>query len=385
VNNRRETPDTPLARRWKRKTFAGQGRKTGEVERALQMMENPDFQIIDPAQLQIGMYVILPLAWHEHPFLKNHFRIESEKEIHKIRALGVTGIRIDPARSRSAKMRSRGKAPPCSDQGRQLPEQRVATEDLIATVHDASLPAEKKSQLVRRHSITMMKGLLENPTAKNIKEAQKGITEVVNLILTDDHTLHYLLDITSHDFYTYTHSVGVGVLGIALAKAIFKDTNNHDMHALGVGFFLHDVGKVEIDPSIITKPGRLTAEEMKEMRRHPSLGYKLLHESRQLTEESKIIVLQHHERVDGTGYPKGLRGPEIHIYGRICSIADVYDALTSDRPYRQKLPPFEALKIMQAEMINHFQTDLFREFVMMFRANRGGSARRPASGLGMNS
>ena len=79
----------------------------------------------------------------------------------------------------------------------------------------------------------------------------------------------------------------VGVLGIALAKLLFKDSANHDMQALGVGFFLHDVGKVRIDPSIITKPGKLTPEEMQEMRRHPSLGYKLLHETRQLTDEAK--------------------------------------------------------------------------------------------------
>ena len=160
----------------------------------------------------------------------------------------------------------------------------------------------------------------------------------------------------------------MGVLGIALAKSLFKDSTNHDMRALGVGFFLHDVGKVGIDPSIITKPGKLTSDEMQEMKRHPSLGYKLLHETRQLTEEAKTIVLQHHERIDGSGYPKGLCGGDIHVYGRICSIADVYDALTSDRPYRKRMPPFTALKIMQDEMIHHFQKDLFQKFVLMFKA-----------------
>lgn len=244
----------------------------------------------------------------------------------------------------------------------------VVTDHLIATIHDESLEPREKSRLVSQHSISMMKSLLENPTAQNIKEAQKGISEVVSLILTDDATLHYLLNITSHDYYTYTHSVAVGILGIGLAKSLFRDSTNHDMRALGVGFFLHDVGKVGINPALITKPGKLTIEEMQEMRRHPSLGYKLLHETRQLTEETKTIILQHHERFDGTGYPKGLRRGDIHIYGRICSIADVYDALTSDRPYRKKMPPFTALKIMQDEMIHHFQEDLFQKFVLLFKA-----------------
>ena len=333
-------------------------------------MNDSDSPCIAPDDLQVGMYVILPLSWHEHPFIKNQFLIESEQEIQKIRTLGLKNVRIDRARSRPAKAPPAGETPFSSGSGRQAPEQQVVIGELIATIRDESLPPAKKSGLVRQHSIDMMKSLLENPTAQNVKEAKKGITEIVKLILADDETLNYLLDITSHDFYTYTHSVSVGVLSIALAKALFKGTSNHDMSALGAGFFLHDVGKVSIDQSIITKPGKLTAAEMQEMRRHPSLGYKLLHETKQLTEESKIIVLQHHERVDGLGYPKGLRGGDIHIYGRICSIADVYDALTSDRPYRQKLPPFEALKIMHNEMIQHFQKDLFHEFVMMFRANQ---------------
>jgi HD-GYP domain-containing protein (c-di-GMP phosphodiesterase class II) len=330
-------------------------------------MKNPDLQSVTPAELKIGMYVILPLSWHEHPFLKSHFLIQSEGEINKIRELGTKGIQIDLSKSRPVETSSAGEPQASSASGQQKPGQKVVTDDLIATIHDESLPPRKKSRLVRQHSITMMKSLLENPNTQNMKAAQEGISELVSLILTDDDTLHYLLDITSHDFYTYTHSVGVGVLGIALAKSLFKDSTNHDMRALGVGFFLHDVGKVGIDPAIITKPGKLTFEEMQEMKRHPSLGYKLLHETRQLTEEAKTIVLQHHERVDGSGYPKGLRGGDIHVYGRLCSIADVYDALTSDRPYRKKMPPFAALKIMQDEMIHHFQKDIFQTFVLMFK------------------
>lgn len=324
--------------------------------------------MITLAELKMGMYVILPLAWHQHPFLKNRFLIQSEAKINKIRELGLKSIQIDLSKSRLVETLSSGEPRASSESGQQKPAQLVVTEELISAIHDKSLPPVNKSRLIRQHSITMMKTLLENPTAQNIKEATKGISEMVSLILADDATLHYLIDISSHDFYTYTHSVDVGVLGITLAKSLFKDSTNHDMRAIGVGLFLHDIGKVGIDQSIITKPGKLTAEEMQEMRRHPSLGYRLLQETRQLTEESKTIVLQHHERADGTGYPKGIHGGDIHIYGRICSIADVYDALTSDRPYRKKLPPFAALKIMQDEMIHHFQKDLFQAFVLMFKA-----------------
>jgi HD-GYP domain-containing protein (c-di-GMP phosphodiesterase class II) len=103
------------------------------------------------------------------------------------------------------------------------------------------------------------------------------------------------------------------------------------------------------------------------MRRHPGMGFKLLTETKQINEECRLIVLQHHERNDGTGYPRKLRGDDIHIYGRICSVADVFDALVSERPYRQKLKPFEALKLMRDEMLGHFQKEVFEKFVLLFK------------------
>jgi len=106
---------------------------------------------------------------------------------------------------------------------------------------------------------------------------------------------------------------------------------------------------------------------MNAMKQHPDMGYKVLYETNQLTPECKKIVLQHHERYDGKGYPYGLKGDDIHLYGKMCSIADVFDALTSDRPYRQKLEPFHALKLMKEEMIDHFHRDLFEQFVLLFK------------------
>jgi HD-GYP domain-containing protein (c-di-GMP phosphodiesterase class II) len=175
------------------------------------------------------------------------------------------------------------------------------------------------------------------------------------------------MNITTHDYNTYVHSVNVGVLGVSLAKTVFGKSDRHDMHALGAGFFLHDLGKVYIDEAIINKPGKLTDDEMDEMRKHPGLGFKLLNETKQVNEENRLVVLQHHERANGMGYPQKMRGEEIHIYGRICSVADVFDALVSKRPYKKKLEPFEALKIMKEEMMAHFQKEIFDKFVLLFR------------------
>ena len=333
-------------------------------------MKQQGFETVKTTDIRKGMYVILPLSWHEHPFLKNQFIVKSDADIAKIKALKVREIKVDPARHEKMERETP------QDDARQNPEQskaarKVVPDALKTAIRDTQASPERKAAAIRQESVALMKNLLDDPTAENIREAKKGISEIVHLILKEERTLHYLLNITSHDHYTYTHSVSVGILAVALAKSLFKDAKNHDIHALGAGFFLHDLGKVGIDNNIINKPGKLTDEEMNEIRRHPPLGFKLLHDTRQLTDESKIIVLQHHERVDGTGYPKGLRGNDIHVYARICAIADVYDALTSDRPYRKKMAPFVALNLMREEMMHHFQKDLFEQFVLLFKPPEG--------------
>jgi HD-GYP domain-containing protein (c-di-GMP phosphodiesterase class II) len=332
-------------------------------------LKHPGHKIIPVLDLKVGMYVLLPLSWYQHPFLKNQFLLESEAEIEKIKALGLKEVQVDPLRSKTARPQLKPEAPLKPESVAGGEQQKKATENLVAIIQDKAMPPLKKAELVQEYSVGMMKNLLDHPSAENIREAKKGISAVVSLILHDSDTLRYLMNITSHDYYTYSHSVEVGVLSIALAKSLYKDSINHDLYALGNGFFLHDIGKININLDIINKPGRLTDDEMREIRRHPAQGYKLLFEANQLTEEAKTIVMQHHERHDGTGYPKGLRGNEIHTYGKICAIADVYNALTTDRPYRKKMNPFDALKLMRDEMLHHFQKDLFEQFVLLFKNN----------------
>jgi HD-GYP domain-containing protein (c-di-GMP phosphodiesterase class II) len=328
---------------------------------------------IDAGDLQVGMYVIMPTSWDEHPFLKNKFQLTSQEQIDKIIKFGLAQVLIDTEQSLPAALSSieRMKKYDTPDVKKAVEPNKeekmlgMASDKLREAIHDRSLPAPEKSRIVRNNAMTMMNSLLEQPTAKNIQTVRGAITAIVELILTDDDATSYLTKITSHDFYTYTHSVNVGLLAVSMAKVLFRGSNAHNMHELGSGFFLHDLGKVQIDVAIINKPGRLTPDEMNVMRNHPAIGFKLLHDAHQLSEESKTIVLQHHERYDGTGYPKQLRGDEIHLYGKICALADVYDALTSNRPYRKKMEPFDALVLMKKEMINHFQKDLYQKFVTM--------------------
>jgi HD-GYP domain-containing protein (c-di-GMP phosphodiesterase class II) len=315
-------------------------------------------------ELKPGMYIILPRAWRSHPFISNRFTITSKKQIQKLVDYGITEINIDEMKGMPAESVMAEHEEPEKDFSDDLKNSAETLKDIIT---DKKVLPAARARAVQMHSVDMMKSLWLNPTGERIAEFKEGVVSVVDLILQDDATNSQLLKLTSYDYDTYIHSVNVGVLAISLAKVLLKKGDKHDMHALGAGFFLHDLGKVKIDEAIIKKPGKLTDEEMDLMRKHPSMGFKLLHETKQISIESRLIVLQHHERNHGGGYPRGLRGEDIHIYGRICSVADVFDALVSKRPYKAQLSPFHALKLMKDEMLDHFHKDVFEKFVLLFK------------------
>ena len=305
--------------------------------------------------LKIGMYVMLDEKQaHLLPQFEERFMISHEEQIVNIIDKGLTLLDVDTEKSEVEV--------PLPD----FDPLSMISDELQSTIEDKKTPPKEKAKAVYDHSIKMMKHILEAPTHDNILSGKQMVGDIVDLILTDDETADCLTQITSHDYYTYTHSVNVGMFGILLSKAAFSDHADHDMCELGAAFFLHDLGKCEVPAYIINKPGRLNEEEWVLMRMHPANGEKILKETGHLTSECNLIILQHHEREDSTGYPSGLSGTRIHVYAHICALADVYDALTSIRPYKKNLTTFQALKVMRDEMISHFNRDLFEKFVLLF-------------------
>jgi putative nucleotidyltransferase with HDIG domain len=205
---------------------------------------------------------------------------------------------------------------------------------------------------------------LENPkSSENIKRSGKLISNTMNFILSDKMSFHYLLNITSYDYYTYTHSVNVGIFTLALGDRLgIKDKD--DLFALGWGAILHDVGKTKVNSSIVNKNGPLTDDEFNEMKKHPVYGEEILRETNQIPESSYSVVLEHHEKANGKGYPKGIRLKNISYFGKIAAIADVFDAITTRRSYKPALDTFKALYIMKS-MEGHFDPDIYKTFVYL--------------------
>ncbi len=331
------------------------------------MAENiiPNQKTINVADVKPGMFIMLPMSWMSHPFLKNKFLIKSKEDIEKLKQSKIKHVLIDVDKSEVPVPDSTE-----TPEGEAVPEDwnpmKDISADMKAAIEAPDLSPRKRARTVYEHSLRLMGQLLEQPSAENIKESKEAIGGMVDMVLNDDDTAISLLQISDHDFYTYTHSVNVGIYSITLAKELYKGDKSHDMQELGAGFFLHDLGKVNVPSEIINKPGRLTEDEMAVMRRHPFQSFKILEETSNLTEECRYITMQHHERHDGSGYPRHLKADEIHEYGRICCIADVFDALTAERSYKKAKPPFEALQIMRDEMLDHFNPEMFQTFVYLF-------------------
>jgi HD-GYP domain-containing protein (c-di-GMP phosphodiesterase class II) len=326
--------------------------------------------------LKVGMFVSLPGGWLHHSFLVGRFRIKSESQIGKIIAAGFTDVEVDFEKSDSnhsfngpeEEVVAQQEAEAVAEPAKPISlEEFVEVENTIDDIASSSRTPVRKAQAVYHHSLQMVKQLFENPSASFIGSSKRVVGKVVDIILTDDETADCLLKVSSHDEYTYMHSMNVGVYATALAKKIYRGQSGHNLREAGAGFFLHDLGKITTPQSIINKPGRLTPEEMEVMRKHPEESYNILRDTDQLSDECSVIALQHHEREDGTGYPFGLKGDQIHDYARICSIADVFDALTSKRSYREPSTAFEAMGIMRDEMLGHFHKEMLRDFIMLFR------------------
>ena len=331
------------------------------------------------SDVQMGMFVELPTSWFAHDFVSNSFLISSEKQLQQLRRLKLESVTVDYARSsikpavdessgtEAEQVLQQSVVDPREQQApKKWDSEKLMTDDLRNVLEDQNLPPDQKSAFIYQHSVSMMEQLLEFPTAENIQASKEVIYAISDTVLAEDDTALNLLRITSHDFYTYTHSVNVGITSILLSKQLFQHSDAHDLQELAAGFFLHDLGKVNIDPDVLNKPGRLSDVEMQHMRTHPYQGYKILQQAKALTEECKVIVMQHHEAIDGTGYPRRLKDKEIHLYGKICAIADVYDALTAERSYKKAMTSFDALRLMKDKMIDRFDKKLFASFVKIF-------------------
>lgn len=203
------------------------------------------------------------------------------------------------------------------------------------------------TESVRKRVAEGMQFMFSNPRSEGFMDTANSISGELMKAITENDAIAVDIDMLKvSDEYTFKHSVDVASISMIIAKQ--SGMSEKDVYQIGVAGLLHDLGKSEIPNEILNKPARLTEEEFALMKKHPVLGYNLLKEKPDITSEVLLGVLQHHEKTDGSGYPLGLNFERICPYARIIAVADIYDALVTERPYKKGFSPRDAVEMIMA-------------------------------------
>lgn len=225
------------------------------------------------------------------------------------------------------------------------------------------LTAPQKAATIYKSLVFIAEHLFRAPRPELIHRYKKTTQATVRQAALDASVLHQLTGMTAFEFSVHNHSVNVGIYGMGLMREFLDTVPSEDVAA---GFFLHDIGKCRVPVEILHKKGPLSRIETHAFRRHVEEGVRILQEAGALNRDAEIIITQHHERDDGSGYPLGLREGAIHVNAKVCAIADVFDNLTVSRPNQRAISLFDAMKIMKTEMFAGLDPVYFQKFVRLF-------------------
>jgi len=235
-------------------------------------------------------------------------------------------------------------------------------EYLTILVNTADVSIKKKFEIVQDMTADAMNNLFNGEVnTKRITRVNKILDDTIDIILHEQSSITAMLDVTSYDYYTYTHCVNVSLYSLGFGA--YLNFTREQLKVLMKAAILHDLGKKNVPNEIVNKNGKLTDTEFTIMKNHPTFSVNIL---KKLGEDNSLlfdIIEQHHEKLDGSGYPHGLESDDINIYSQILAITDIFDALTTKRSYKEALKSYEALEIMKNNMSNELNKDLLKEFI----------------------
>jgi HD-GYP domain-containing protein (c-di-GMP phosphodiesterase class II) len=310
--------------------------------------------------IQLGMYVSqLDRPWVETPFLFQGFYINSPREIEQLGQY-CEYVYIDEEQSRTTVSPKRVLAAPATKLAEPESVQRLNTPrdlgDFRQQLNTAIKVHENTKLFITRvmHDIRLGKNV-------DIKQAKQLVSELAENVVKNPTALLWLTQLKNKDEYTSLHSLNVCVLSLFFGRSL--NLPEEQLHTLGLGALLHDVGKLKVPTEVLNKPGRLSTEEFGVMKQHTVFGYELMKNRGELSNNALDIIIQHHERLDGSGYPYNLGHGQISHFSKLVSIVDVYDAITSKRVYHEETTPFNALNDIYKHREKEFDANLVEQFI----------------------
>lgn len=312
-------------------------------------------------QLKPGMYIHdMNCGWMEHPFFSGSLMVKNEKTIGQIIGSGIREVYIDTAQGLDVV-----DAPTESEVKAEIEHRMIALVQPARQAESASLHDElAKSRKVHSEANKIVHSIMQDVRIGKqieLEQVDPVVEHLTDSILRNKDALLSLCRIKQKDDYTFLHSVSIGALLISFARALGLD--RCVIRLLGIGGMLHDIGKMKVPNEVLNKPGKLSDEEFAIMKSHVVYSRDILSETPGIDQISLDVAAQHHERHDGSGYPLGLKGSEMSVYGQMAAIVDVYDAITSDRCYHKGMEPTVALRKMFEWSKFHFNPELIHTFV----------------------
>ncbi|MEQ8494553.1 MAG: HD-GYP domain-containing protein, partial [Gammaproteobacteria bacterium] len=325
-------------------------------------------------------------SWMDHPFWTTKFKLENPADLETIRQSAISELWIDTARGLDVEG---GDAESMPAESREEADARVERE-LHEAVHAAPTAEARvtlEAEVARaaaicgkaRQAVTAMFNEARMGGAIDTDQLDPLVEEISGSVMRNPGALISLARLKSQDDYTYMHSVAVCALMVSLARKLGLDEAL--TRQAGLAGLVHDVGKAAVSLDILNKPGKLTDAEFAHMKSHPVAGHAMLVEGGTAGDLALDVCLHHHEKMDGTGYPHKLNDSNISLYARMGAVCDVYDAITSDRPYKAGWDPATAIRRMNEWSKGHFDPQVFQAFVKTVGIYPVGSLVRLESGL----
>ncbi len=314
------------------------------------------------SELILGMYIHeFCGSWMDHPFWKGRFLLDNERDLQRVRDSDVHEVWIDVSKGCDV---APGQASRSVEEVEAETEARLLAADSRTPPPRASLDQEVQRALrlcsQSKAAVVEMFSDARMGQAIALEHVAELVEEISDSVLRHPNALISLARLKTSDEYTYMHSVAVCALMIALARQL--GLPEEQVREAGEAGLLHDIGKMAIPDTILNKPDKLTDAEFGTMRRHPEAGARMLLDCRQISALVLDVCLHHHEKYDGSGYPHRLAGEQISLFARMGAVCDVYDAITSDRPYKKGWDPADSIRKM-AEWKGHFDPQVFQAFV----------------------
>ncbi|MDH3993149.1 MAG: HD-GYP domain-containing protein, partial [Gammaproteobacteria bacterium] len=314
------------------------------------------------SDLELGMYVSsLDRPWLETPFSLQGFCLETEADIERLQEY-CQFVYVDSQKSAQdstvlrRKVRNR---PRKSTQ--QLFGQRTLKKYQDGSTWGDEYPRAQQAIQSLSEGIDEIFDSVANGGSLDMVKVKKSVEPMIDSISRNPDACIWLARMKQEDQYTYQHSLGASIWAVALGRQLGLPKS--DLRSLAIGGLLFDVGKLQVDKELLNSDKPLTDEEFQQVRDHVNLGVEMIQGSGLMNQDVIDMITYHHERHDGSGYPKKLRGDDIPVFARIAAIVDCYDAITSHRSYARAIPPSTAIKMLYEWKDIDFQAELVEEFI----------------------